>query len=136
MATPQQMTLIRVACQKLGQDDSWRKMVLWNVAGVESSKDLGNAEVEEVMAVLESMGFRHQGKHETYWRDKTERAARYANERVVRKIEELAQESRYALDAMCRKFSNNRTCHPGKLTPREAWMLIEMYKTANAREAS
>ena len=54
---------------------------------------------------------------------------------MVYKLRELAgQVDRYPLAAMCRRHSDGRTDDPAKLTPREAWKLIEAYKAIGARE--
>ena len=61
---------------------------------------------------------------------------RYANARMVHKLTEQAAASRYPLAAMCLRHSLDRTDRPDRLTPREAWKLIEAYKAIEQREAA
>jgi membrane peptidoglycan carboxypeptidase len=161
MLQPRQLQLLHIAARQVGLiepgaggDARWR-LLLENVAGVTSAKDLDNVTFEDVMAVLEDFGFsnarqRHIDRggfmgmsgsaghaQSTYWRDKVAARGRQANARFVHKIRELAAKCpRYPLANLCMKFSNRRTEHPDKLTPREAWELIEMLKAAVVREAS
>jgi hypothetical protein len=53
-------------------DQAYRTL-LRSVAGVESCKDLSNAGVEDVMAILEGQGFDSHPGGKTYWRDKVDR---------------------------------------------------------------
>jgi hypothetical protein len=160
MLQPKQLQLIHTAARQIGLiepgggGDARYRLLLQNVAGVESAKDLNNVTFEDVMAVLEDLGFsmarqRHIDRGgfmgisgaagpavSTYWREKVAARGSRANERLVHKIRELAATSRYPLSNLCMKFSNRRTEHPEKLKPREAFELIEMLKAAATREAS
>ncbi|QOV90915.1 phage protein GemA/Gp16 family protein [Humisphaera borealis] len=137
MPTNPQLKILHIAARQVGLivgNDSVRwRLLLRNVGDVDSSKSLDNAGVEDVMAVMEDMGFidiRGAG----YWSGKVRRRNCACGERMARKIEQLAAGSRYALGAMCRRMSRNRTEYVGELTPREAWELIEAYKAANERD--
>lgn len=111
-------------------------MILRNTGRVASSKDLDNAGVEDVMAVFEDMGFDSHPRGKTYWRDKVKRrASGRGGERQVDLIRRLAAGHRYSLEALCLRFSGQRTENVEKLTSREAWSLIEMLKATAAREA-
>jgi hypothetical protein len=55
--TPNQIRLIHVAASQVALSDAQYRMLLHNVADVETSKQLGNDTFEQVMAVLEGMGF-------------------------------------------------------------------------------
>lgn len=155
--THQQLRLIHVAARQVGliegKDNARYLMLLANAAGVESAKDLNQAQFEDVMAVMEDMGFsRERAMHcerasfsgaggsaaravSTYWRDKVAARGRSANARMVHKICELAKGSRYALPALVARFSNRRTDDVERLAPQEAWQLIEMLKASGARES-
>lgn len=128
MPTTQQFKLIHVAARQAGLDDGMYRMVLRNVGGVKSSKELTQAGFEDVMAVFEDCGFREIGKPPTYWRDKVSIRGVFCGERMARKITELAAEQGYALAGLCRRFSEGRVEGVDKLKPREAWKLIEMLK--------
>lgn len=154
--TNEQIKLIHVAARQVGlidQDgDAARyRLMLSNVGGVESSKQLTNEGLEDCMALMEDMGFSMQRERQierasfmgvkgsirpqsTYWRDRVARRSRFANSRMVWKILELAKEQRYELAAMCRRTSEGRVDDPEQLTPREAWNLIEGFKAIMDRE--
>lgn len=116
-------------------DDQYRTL-LRNVAGVESSKELDNRGVEDVLAVLEDSGFDSHPAGPTYWRDKVRLRGSSCGERMARKIHALAGDpaQRYDLAAMCRRMSGGRTAVVEELLPREAWQLIEGFKAIVARE--
>jgi hypothetical protein len=101
--------------------------------GVESSKDLSQAGFEDVMAVLEDSGFSDSRQGGTYWRDKVRDRGQAGNARMVHLIRELAEKSVYPLDRLAWRQSGGRTEDVEQLTPREAWMLIEMLKGSNKR---
>jgi hypothetical protein len=132
--TPDQIKLIHVAAGKARLNRAQYEMMLRNVAGVESCKELTNAQFEDCMAVLEDEGFEGH-----YWRDKV--AARAgggrATERMIWKITELhAQyeelrgdgDPHYELSGLVARATKNRTRSFGELTPREAWNMIEQIK--------
>lgn len=136
MPTTPQLKVLHVAARHVGLiqgNDAVRwRLLLRNVGDVESSKQLDNAGVENVMAVLEDMGFvdfRGPG----YWGGKVRRRNCECGERMARKIETMAAESRYPVGPMCRRMSKGRTDFVGELTPREAWELIEAYKAIEER---
>jgi Protein of unknown function (DUF1018) len=133
MATPNQLRLVHIASRQLALNEPQYRAVLQNTAGVESAKELDNVGIEDVMAVFEDLGFRQTGEPEDYWRSKVQRRGAIANERLVRRIELSAASSRYCLPALCEKFSRGRTQVASKLTPQEAYQLIEMLKASNAR---
>ncbi len=127
MPTPKQVTLIHVAKSRIGLTDPQYRMLLRNVAGVGSCKDLDQAGVEDVMAVMEDSGFQDK-EGGTYWRDKVRRRGAECGERMRRKIEALAADQQYPLAAMVHRHSNKRTDRVEQLYPREAWNLIEALK--------
>jgi hypothetical protein len=140
MPTPQQLRIIHAAARHTGlidaESDATRyRLLLKNVADVETSKALTQAGFEDVMAVMEDMGYRHHHAGETYWRDKVGARGSTCGERMLFKIEQLAARSRYELTALVLRHSGNRTERAAELLPREAWNLIEMLKAAAAREA-
>lgn len=135
MPTPRQLQLVHVAARRVNLEAPQYRMLLHNVAGVESAKDLDNATFEDVMAVLEDLGFRG-GPDADYWRRKVRLRGMYSGPRMVHKIHALAADQRYQLPALCLRFSDHRTDEPEKLYPREAYNLIEMLKVAVDRETS
>ena len=141
MITHRQLYLIHKAARAVNLIDADKneqryRMLLKNTAGVDSAKDLNQAQFEDVMAVLEDEGFRGGGSP-TYWRDKVAARGSQANARQLKLINDLhAANPRYALAALCKRFSSDRVDRPERLYPREAWKLIEMLKASNAREAA
>jgi hypothetical protein len=156
--TRDQLKLIHIAAHQVGlivgKDDARYRLLLKNAAGVESAKDLSNAQFEDVMAVLEDLGFSKERGwamdrssfsasggsasrvQSSYWRDKVAARGSQANARMVWKIRDLLKtEHRYEARALCRRMSQGRTDEVDKLTPREAWNLIEMLKEVEQREA-
>jgi hypothetical protein len=128
--TPQQIKLIHIAAKQIGLDDRTYRLLLHNVAGVTTCKKLDNPGLENVMAVFEDLGFRDAEHDPEYWRTKVKLRGSNAGERMVRKIRELVTQTPYKLSGLCTRFSHDRTATPEKLSPREAWNLIEMLKSA------
>ena len=128
MPTPTQIRVIQMAKRAVGLTDPAYRTLLRNVADVESSKSLINAGVEDVLAVLEDLGFQSHPAGPNYWRRKVVRRGQCCNERMIWKIEALAAEQRYQLPALCLRMSNRRTDQVGLLYPKEAYNLIEALK--------
>ncbi len=113
MPTKSQLACIHTAARAvgliaLGGADASYRLLLRNVGGVESAKDLDNGGVEDVMAVLEDLGFDSHPAGKTYWRDKiTDRNSGACPPRMAHKIYALAGEQRYELEAMCLRMSES-----------------------------
>jgi len=86
----------------LDGSDARYRMMLRSVGGVESAIELDNRGVEDVMAVLEDMGFDDHPSGRRYWRTKIERRGSCCCERMAHKIHALAKEpgQRYELGAL------------------------------------
>jgi hypothetical protein len=136
MPTRPQIIAIQKARRALQLDEADYRLILRNTGRAESSKDLSNAGVEDVMAVFEDMGHQSHPAGKSYWRDKVAARGGIANARQLHLIGQLAESSRYSLPALCARFSGGRTDCVEQLTPREAWQLTEMLKKSNARERS
>ena len=134
MMTPLQIKLIHVAKRQVSMDEPQYRLLLLNVGGVETCKDLSKHGFESVMAVFEDMGFRSNtpGHGPTFYRDRFKISK--ASPEMQHKIFELDAASRYSLPGLCLRCSNLRTDAVGELTPREAWNLIEMLKASIQRE--
>src|SRR4051794_38249656 len=99
--TPKQHQLLRTAAFKaLKLNELQYRTILRNTAGVESSKDLTNQSFENVMAVLEDMGFVYFGHGSNYWRDKVAARGSQAGERQVDYINRLIANSPYPLKGL------------------------------------
>jgi hypothetical protein len=133
--TATQLQLVHIARRQLDLDEADYRQVLREKGGVESSKQLSNERLEEVMAHFEHMGFRMTGKPADYWRMKVFKRGTIVTAREVHAIRELsAQIPRYQLPGMCLRFSHGRTDDVAKLTPREGYYLHEALKKMLARE--
>ncbi len=135
--TPLQLKLIHIARRQVDLNEEQYRTLLHNVAGVESSRDLSNYDFEDVMAVLEDLGFRDTSGDPERWRRKVRMRGQKGNERMIFKIRQLHAQGqcRYPLDSLARQFSGNRADQVEQLRPREAWGLIEMLKDLAEREA-
>jgi hypothetical protein len=150
--TTKQLQLIHQAARQVhlieGKDDARYRLLLLNVAGVRSARALNNAQFEDVMAVMESMGYsREREQHlreagfvasggsalrvqSTYWQRKVAERGTAANARIVFKICELIQSpnQRYEFPGLCERTIGRRVVEPSKLTPAEAFKMIEAMK--------
>ena len=128
MPTKPQIQIVQIARKQCGLNEAEYRMILWNVAGVKSTTQLNNEDVERVMAIVESRGFIDSVRGAGYWAGKVARAGYAANDRMIHKIEAMAAETKYPLGALVHRMSNKRTDKVELLYPREAWMLIEALK--------
>lgn len=144
MLTPDQIKIIKIAQKQVGMDGARYRLMLANVGGVKSCRDLDNASFEDCMEILEEMGFSHYGVGGGfYWREKVRRRGQFANERMLHKINELyasylatppeGLHGHYAFSRLIRRATNERCESLDKLAPAEAWKLIEMLKAILAR---
>jgi hypothetical protein len=136
MATKPQIQLVQIARRQCGLNEPQYRMLLANVASVASTTQLDNTQVEDVMDVLESMGFVDRDHGAGYWAGKVQRRGHAVNERMLRKIEAMAAETKYPLGALVRRMTSKRTDRPEQLLPREAWQLIEALKAIIDRPES
>jgi ADP-heptose:LPS heptosyltransferase len=142
--TRDQLALIHIAAKQLRLDDGQYRLILLNIGGEMSSKNLDNAGFEQVMAFFEQSGFRAKAadgavQPERYWRD---RAKKHGN-RASRKIHKLFAECQadrandglpqYDLGEMCQRTSQGAVDKPEDLEPREQMELIEALKEIGKR---
>jgi len=130
--TNEQIKLIHVAKSKAGLTEEQYRMMLRNLGGVKSCKLLTNETFEDCMAFLEDCGFPGD-----YWRNKVATRSSFANARMVWMIRQLhiqyesarrIDEPHYELEGLVARSSKGRTRDPDRLTPAEAWALIEAIK--------
>lgn len=131
---PDQLAILHIAKSQLKLNDQEYRLILRNLAGVESGKDLDNQSLEKVMAFLEERGFRHKDQPDDYWRKKYAAQSRFCGERISQKIHALAPQVKYPLDSLVAKASKGRTARVEELNPSEANQLVEMLKSMTARE--
>jgi len=134
--TNEQIRTVKTAQRFLQMDDASYRTVLRNVGGgVNSCKALGQEGFEDVMAYFESQGFGGEGAHK--WTDIVATRGSFANTRMVWMIQQLhaqyeaarePDETHYELSGLVFRQSKNRTRDVDRLTPAEAWALIEAIK--------
>ena len=133
MPTPLQLRLIHMAYRQAGLVEEHYRLILRNVAGVGSAKELSQSGFEDVMAVIEESGFQESGKPANYWRSKVSRRGVFCGERMANRIVSLAAGQPYDLAGLCRRVSDQRVDRVDRLTPREAYNMIEMLKAMASR---
>lgn len=133
--TKSQIILLQTARRQLRLDEAEYRLILRNVGGVDSCKDLSNQGFEDVMAFFEGRGFEYRGQASVHFRRKLETRGRVADARQLHKIAELASQTQYKLPGLCLRFSDGRTDQPEQLAPAEAHRLIEMLKAVLNRQA-
>lgn len=130
MLTKPQMILLQTARRQvpsLREDARWR-MVLRNVARVESSRELTNRSLEDVLALLEELGFRAPSKRPDHYRRKVASRGQTVSDEQLYKMGAMAHEAGLDLDGFCRRMSAGRTDNPSELEPLEAYNVIEALK--------
>ena len=133
MPTPLQLRLIHIAYRQAGLAEEHYRLILRNVARVDSAKELTQAGFEDVMAGIEESGFQERGKAANYWRSKVARRGVFCGERMANRIVSLAAGQAYDLEGLCRRVSDQRVDRVNRLTPREGYNLIEMLKAMAGR---
>lgn len=132
--SPKQVGLVKAAQKRSGLEDPEYRLLLRNVAKVDSSKDLSQIGFEDVMATLEDVA----ESDNYYWREIVESRGDRCTSRAAFLIKQLAGQpggDRYGnLATLCHAHSEGRVMIPDKLTPAEARKLIEMLKAVVGRE--
>jgi hypothetical protein len=128
-----QIANVHIAKSQLQLDDGEYRLILRNVAGVTSSKDLDNSKLEKVMAFFEERGFRQKDQPQDYWRRKYHAQGQFCGERMTHLINQLSQQVKYPLDSLVARASKGRTARLEELNPAEANNLVEMLKSMAAR---
>lgn len=132
---PDQLANFHVAlAQVFGKDfEQQKRLLLRNLAKVESSTQLDNPSFEKVMAFLEERGFRQKDQPPDYWRRKYRAQGQFCGERMAHLALQLSQQVKYPLDSLVAKASKGRTARVEELNPSEANNLVEMLKSMAAR---
>jgi hypothetical protein len=132
---PGQIANVHIAKSQLKLSDGEYRLILRNLGGVESSKDLTNQSLEKLMAFFEDRGFRQKDQPQDYWRRKYHAQGQFCGERMVHLIHQLSQQVKYPLDSLVAKASKGRTARAEELNPAEANQLVEMLKSMAGRES-
>jgi len=148
-----QLGLIHGLKRKAGLDDPSYRLILRNIGGVASSKDLSQSAFDEVMASIEEAGEANGVRIGTYWRDRLGKGSS-GTARMIHKIHAIyasyeqlrdpVESTHYELAGLCRNAASRRPGNanlpigrpltPEDLNAKEAWTLIETLKSIVARE--
>jgi hypothetical protein len=104
-----------------------------------SCTELNNWQIDDFLAICESLGWRYPGKSETYCRERAAAAydADYASYAQRQAIDYLAGDLGMhgePLKAFCLRMTRQRTDSILQLSPREAYVIIEALKAALCRQ--
>jgi len=140
-----QIKLIHVAVKAAGMNNARYRLLLTqytqaNGARVKSCKQMNNRQVDDLLAICESLGWRHPVKPENFYRQKVQRdnhgmsdtpsfAARSA---VLHLAEDLGW-GKQGLKQMIDRITKGRTDSLSLMTHREIYNLIEASKAMISR---
>jgi len=132
--TPNQIKLVHTAATRIyGREyEPEYRIVLKNIGGVRSCKDLSNSGLEDVMAFFEGLGF-PPGQR---WRTIIANRGRFATIRQAWEIRRLAAGREELLNTLVIQQSCGRVSEASKLRPRQAAGVIEALKAILARESA
>jgi hypothetical protein len=104
-----------------------------------SCKDLNNAQIDDFLAICESLGWRYPGKSETYCRDRVSAAydsdfASYAQRQAIDYLAGDLGIVGEPVKAFIRRMTRQRTDSVLQITPGEAYKIIEALKAALSRQ--
>jgi hypothetical protein len=146
MVTKEQIILIQTAARKAGLRDGSNRgrydLVLAQYRTgrhlpVRSCKELNNWQIDDFLAICESMGWRYPGKSETYCRDKAAESkdGHYASYAQKTAIDHIAGDlgltggiGRDCLNQFVLRMTRQRTDDINFVTRREAYNIIEALK--------
>lgn len=142
MPNKKQIKLIQTAVNTVGLRASGQyKLVLeqyHNRRGrpVTSCKDLNNAQIDNLLAICESMGWRHPDKPAWYYRNKdaqTNEYASFAQQAAIRKMAGDLGWNDEQLAGMIKRVTRRQVTSLAGITPRMAYNLIEALKAMLGR---
>jgi hypothetical protein len=147
MLTQDQKKLVQAAARAAGlrtgtQEGRYRLLLAQyrrsNGTIVHSCTQLTNRQIDDFLAICESMGWRHPGHGETYYRDRTaaadDDAVSFAQ---LRAIDYLAGDMGWngaAIAKMVQRITRDRTDAAVSMSGREAYDLIEAMKAMLRRK--
>jgi len=136
-------TAARAAGLRDGQQDGRYRLLLrnyrqYNGCQVNTCKQLNNRQLDDFLAICESMGWRHPDHSETHFRDRAaaadEDSVSYAQ---IQAIDYLCGDmgwTKIHLGNFINKMTKDRTGEPFCLSNREAYNLIEALKAILCRK--
>ena len=141
-------TAVKAAGIRTATDDGRYRLLLGQYRRgsgkpVTSCKDLTNDQVNDILAICESMGWRHPNKSETFYRDKiqnnyTDPAGDFASFAQQSAIKHLANDLGWTtenLNGMIARMTGGHTNSLSSISPHEAHKIIEALKAMFQRDS-
>lgn len=108
-----------------------------NRSPVTSCKQLNNSQLEDLLAICESLGWRMPGKPENYFRLKVATKSQYASFAQQQALKHLAGDLGWndiQLEGMLKRMTGGFATNVSGLTPGHAYNIIEALKAMLGRE--
>lgn len=146
MLNKPQIILVQIACKQAGlrsaKFDGRYRMLLSqykqpNGSPVKSCKQLNNMQLDDLLAICESHGWRQPGKPEDFYRRKAAEQACYAGYAQQEAIRHLAGDLGWndlQLAGMLKRMTAGEVFHIAMLKPAQAFKIIEALKAMFSRE--
>lgn len=140
---PKQLRLVQTAVSKAGLRDRGQYYLLLRQykqpdgSAVTSSKQLNNSQLDDILAICESFGWRMPGKTETYYRDRVANAgnsASFAQQAAIERLRGDLGWNDLQLNGMIRRMTHDQISSVVKLSPRQAYIMIESMKEMFGRK--
>jgi hypothetical protein len=135
MPNTEQIKLIHVAARAAGLAEGRYRFLLAQYKGrsarpVTSCKQLSRGQIDDFLAICESLGWRHPGKSETFFRDKAAQGpeAGVAGTAQIEAIRSLAGDlgmGAEGIKTFVRRMTKDRTDSLVQLSRREGWQITE-----------
>ena len=146
MLNNQQIKLVQTAVRAAGlrhkNDDGRYRLLLSqyiqpNGRKVTSCKQLNNHQLDDLLAICESLGWRYPGKPETFCRDRVVKKSHLASCAQIEGIRNLAGDlgwNDHQLAGMVERMTKGKAASVVELTPRQGHILIEALKSMLSRQ--
>ena len=142
MPNKQQIKLLQTAAGAVGLRQSGQYYLMLgqyrqpNGQPVTSCKQMNNSQIDNFLAICESLGFRHPGKPENFYRDKDARRydeASIAQQEAIKKLGGDLGWQEHQLAGMIKRMTRDQVDSVVKLAPRQAHQIIEALKNMVGR---
>ena len=104
---------------------------------VTSCKQLNNYQLDDLLAICESLGWQHPGKAADHYRQRSARHLNQASYAQLHAIEALAGDlgwNHLQISGMIKRITHDTCEHLADLSPRAAWQMIEALKQMFGRQ--
>jgi len=135
---------VRAAGLRSGSDDGRYRLLLgqYRESGsrgkpVTSCKQLNSGQMEDILAICEAMGWRYPGKSASQYRDRVASRgllASFAQQAAINRLKDELGWDGWDLTGMIKRMTGDRVRFVNKLTPGEAYKMIEALKEMFGRK--